>query len=422
MACREEELYDRGSYLEFSVGDQSVVVVKDADGSIRGFFNACRHRGTQLVCGSGRLGEFRCPFHGWRYHLDGSIKLVIDESHFEPRPVTDLGLIPLQVSTWGGWVFINMDPGTEPLMSYLDPIPTLLEPFHLENMRYRWFKRIELGCNWKTAIDGFIEAYHTPGTHPQLLRANHDNCNPLSLKELQGLAGRFDSTIETFGMHSRFVIGARGSEGRANFRRYDGSTDASLDPRESVANYVQYMATAQGTYSERDVRAAAELRTAAVPSGYTASSYYMELRKKYAIADGLDWVDISSEQLRAAGSDWHIFPNMIILPNQGFAFGYRALPNGLDPDSCIFDAFCIEQVPVADYGVRRSFSPEVFADWRHANFGKVFEQDFALMASMTAGMHSRSFDGHHLNFKQEASILHHHKIADGFLWRMQPEQ
>jgi phenylpropionate dioxygenase-like ring-hydroxylating dioxygenase large terminal subunit len=62
-----------GDYVDFEIGDQSIVVVRTEHG-LRAYFNACRHRGTRLVSGQGRIGEFRCPFHAWRWHLDGSLK------------------------------------------------------------------------------------------------------------------------------------------------------------------------------------------------------------------------------------------------------------------------------------------------------------------------------------------------------------
>ena len=85
-------------------------------------------------------------------------------------PSEDWALQPVHVDTWGGWVFVNPGADPEPLLQWLDPLPTLLGPFRLEDMRYRWRKRVVVPANWKTVIDAFIEGYHTPGTHPQVLR------------------------------------------------------------------------------------------------------------------------------------------------------------------------------------------------------------------------------------------------------------
>src|SRR5215203_2400898 len=125
MACRIEELPGVGSYVEYLIGSHSILVVRESADSIRGYFNACRHRGTRLATGRGRVGALICPFHGWRWNLDGSIRLVLDREEFVPRSDEDLGLETVQVDTWGGFVFINMDPTAEPLLEYLDPIPNV---------------------------------------------------------------------------------------------------------------------------------------------------------------------------------------------------------------------------------------------------------------------------------------------------------
>ncbi len=415
IACREEELFDVGSFVEFSIGDQSFLVVKESTTSIRAYYNACRHRGMRLLSGRGRVGDIRCPFHGWRYSLDGSIKLIVDEEDFAPRPGEDLALVQVQVGRWGGWVFINMDPEAEPLLSYLDPIPQSLEPLHLENMRYKWLKRTILPCNWKTAIDAFIEGYHVPGTHPQLVRDDKSNSNPLSQRELER---RAFSPTETFRTHSRFSSRPARAATDSTTRRYARSADASSDDRARVADYVQYMVRElRALHTERDAQAAEELRTAVLAEGVSAPARYMQLRKEHARADGLDWPDLTGEQWDAIGSDWHIFPNTVILPTQGSVLGYRSRPHGLDPDSCVFEAYCIEQIPVAEYSAKHQFAPEFFADWRTADVGGVLEQDFANLKEATLGMHSRSFPGYRLNLVQETTIHNEHVVADRYLWK-----
>ena len=78
-----------------------------------------------------------------------------------------IGLRKVEVDTWGGWIFINMDPDCEPLRDYLEPAATMLDPFELENMRYRWRKFGVFDCNWKVAMEAFNETYHVQTTHPE---------------------------------------------------------------------------------------------------------------------------------------------------------------------------------------------------------------------------------------------------------------
>src|SRR5258706_13280159 len=106
IAGREEELDGPGAFLESSMGDDSIVVVRTESGAITGFHNACLHRGTRLAdgCGAFRDGAIRCPYHAWTYALDGRLTHVPDREEFEGLP-DDLALRPVRVEGWGGvWV------------------------------------------------------------------------------------------------------------------------------------------------------------------------------------------------------------------------------------------------------------------------------------------------------------------------------
>ena len=108
-------------------------IVRAESGALHAFYNACLHRGRRLAegCGSFADGAIRCPYHGWCYALDGRLVDVPDRDEFTGLP-DDLALAPVRVDTWGGFVFVNLDPDAEPLLDYLDPLPTLLAPYHLD--------------------------------------------------------------------------------------------------------------------------------------------------------------------------------------------------------------------------------------------------------------------------------------------------
>ncbi|MFO1537996.1 MAG: aromatic ring-hydroxylating oxygenase subunit alpha, partial [Actinomycetota bacterium] len=170
IACREEELDAPGAYAEYSIGDESVVVTRGADGALRAFANVCLHRGARLVDGPGcaDAGTLRCPFHAWRYDLDGRCVEVVDAEDFVALPA-DLRLPPVRAEAWGGFVFVTLDPDAEPLADFLHPLPEVLGPYHLEQMRLRSFLTTVLPTNWKAAVDAFNEAYHVQGGHHQVL-------------------------------------------------------------------------------------------------------------------------------------------------------------------------------------------------------------------------------------------------------------
>ena len=89
----------------------------------------------------------------------------------------------------------------------------------------------------------------------------------------------------------------------------------------------------------------------------SAGEYFMQLYRELSLAEGYDWPVITAQQWAEAGTAWNVFPNTILLPNQGSMFGYRARPYGLDPDRCLFEIFSLDQVPVADYESSGTSSP-----------------------------------------------------------------
>src|SRR6185369_12354226 len=169
-ACREEELPSPGDYVEYAIGDQSVLIVRTGAGPIAAFHNACLHRGTRLAAGCGRFehGHIQCPYHAWRYELDGRLAAIVDREDFGPMPEA-MRLGPVRADSWGGFVFVNLDSGAEPLLEFLDPLPTLLAPYRLHEMRFRSYLTTILPANWKTVVDAFHESYHVQGAHAQIL-------------------------------------------------------------------------------------------------------------------------------------------------------------------------------------------------------------------------------------------------------------
>lgn len=418
IACREEELTGVGSYVEYEIGKHSILVVRESRTAISAYFNACRHRGTRLAKGRGRVGSIICPFHGWRWNLDGSIRLVLDREEFVPRSDEHLGLARVRTETWGGFVFINMDPNAAPLLDYLDPIPRIFEPFHYENMRIRWQKGVVLPCNWKTVLDGFLEAYHVAGTHPQLHRFDKANTNIASMKELEN---RTWSPTTTYERHAHYSsVGQKKSATNASNAKKDPNargTNGAVDPREAFALSVQYIYDdMRGLENERSWRAAEALKTAEVPEGQGPGAAFMKIYHDLVVSEGYEWNDISPEQWAEAGTAWNVFPNSILLPNQGSSFLYRSRPYGDDPNQCLFEIFGLDQVPASEYDTKREYDPQIFEDYRDADLGEVFSQDLMNTKEITVGMHSPSFDGHRLSEDQEMTIYNHHRVADRFLW------
>ena len=172
MACRLEEIPEVGDFTEYVICDQSIIVVREREDRIRAFYNACRHRATELLKGSGSLlgGQIVCPFHGWRWNSDGSSSFVYGAEAFaaECLKPDDIKLQECLSDVWGGCVWINLDPEAAPLQEMLAPAAAILDPLGLADMKVWWWKEIVLDVNWKMAMEAFLEGYHTMRTHTQL--------------------------------------------------------------------------------------------------------------------------------------------------------------------------------------------------------------------------------------------------------------
>ena len=116
MACRLEEIPNVGDFQIYEIIDQSVLVVRSESDRVQAFYNSCLHRGRKLATQPGHKAEFRCPFHGFCWQLNGDFKE--SPSPWDYQHLTDemLQLPELQVGTWGGFVFVNFDVSAKPLM------------------------------------------------------------------------------------------------------------------------------------------------------------------------------------------------------------------------------------------------------------------------------------------------------------------
>ena len=160
QAGRVEDLPEVGNYITYDILDDSVLIVRSDENTIKAYWNVCPHRGRKLVDvpagqrnARGRKANFVCGFHAWTFNLEGACTYIMKREDWQGRlsdENTRLG--PVKCETWGGWVWINLDPEAGPLRDYLEPAASLLDPYQLQNMRCRWRKWIVFECNWKLAM------------------------------------------------------------------------------------------------------------------------------------------------------------------------------------------------------------------------------------------------------------------------------
>ena len=394
IACREEQVGAAGDFYEYTIGDETVVIVRAADLALHAFYNTCLHRGRRLTegCGAFADGAITCPYHSWTYALDGRLIDVPDREEFVGLP-DDLALAGVRVDTWGGFVFVNLDPNAESLVDYLDPLPKLLAPYHLEQMRLRASLSTIIDANWKAVVDAFNEGYHVQGLHRQILPWTDD----VSIE------------YEQFGKHAHYgrLPGAR-RQLRPSPRLGLGPDD--YDEGAILANLVAGLG---GAFLGEERAAIEELRASGPPPGSTLLEAYQARRMQILEARGFDVSGLSSELMTSA-DDVYCFPNVVGPIYPGSAILFRVRPYGRDPDRSIKDTWVLEwRAP--DSADDRRVTPKFFENWRDRNWGEITEQDYDNLGNVQQVMRSAGWAGARLNPRQEGNILHMHRVIDEYL-------
>jgi phenylpropionate dioxygenase-like ring-hydroxylating dioxygenase large terminal subunit len=395
VACRVEEIPEVGDFIEYGIGDQSVLVVRSAADRISAFHNACLHRGTRLGTDCGRFeGEIRCRFHAWRYALDGRLTHVVDEHEFGRIP-DDASLMRVRAECWGGFVFVCFDDGAPPLLEFLDPLATLLAPYQLDRLRLRSYRSTVLPANWKVVIDAFNEGYHVQGTHPQILPWTDDVGIAYEQFKTHAHYGRLPNARRQLRPSPRLELGP-----------------GEYDEGEILAGLVAGLG---GLFYADEQKVVEELRARPLPEGATLLGEYQKHRRQLLRERGVEVDEFADDQLTSA-EDVYWFPNLVGPVYPGSAILFRVRPNGLDPDSAIKDTWMLEW-PLASQtsDERRRVSRKFYPDWTARDWGLITNQDYENMAHVQAGMKSKGFTGLRLNHRQESNVGHMHRVIDRYL-------
>jgi glycine betaine catabolism A len=171
--CRASTLPEPRSFRTFSIGSQSILVLRDEHGVLRAFHNTCRHRGSALCSTS--EGRFRgkhitCPYHAWAYDLQGKLASVPARGMSDDFDRGDFPLYGVALAEWGGFVFINLGGAAVPLEATMRPNSQRLANWPLATLASGHVWRKTVACNWKVFWENFNECYHCPGVHPELSR------------------------------------------------------------------------------------------------------------------------------------------------------------------------------------------------------------------------------------------------------------
>ena len=393
IAGRAEELPEPGDWKVHTLYDQSFILVRGKDGEIRGFVNACRHRGNRLCQGRGNSARFTCRYHNWTFALDGAL-LAAAHPDFDGTledfagPKGELGLLPVAVECFGGFIFINPDRDAAPPAEFLGPAKAVLEAYRMEE----WVAvdvnaRETVECNWKVIMDAFGEGYHVQGVHPELV----------------GLSDMTRERFQTFGRHCASTV--------------PFGPPSSGDVEEDVRNILAVPVEQFPLYGDvlpRFAELVESLRGAdgriVFPEGQTPRGVFQSLIRESLTAKGYDVSALTDTQMTDY-QYWLFFPNVFIQICVGDAtiIVNEPHPSG-DHNRCIWHVMFLHWVPESERAAKRTPVQHI-PEGEHFPYHWVLEQDFEQMPIQQQGLRNRLYDEMVLT-RCEPRLAHFHDALD----------
>lgn len=394
VAGRTAEIPEPGDFLVHTFIKESVICIRQDDGSIRAFYNACQHRGMRMVREGASLDAITCPYHGWRWGKDGVLQFAQDAHDFPGGdPCGKLSLRELRCDTWGGFVWYTMDDAAEPLLDYLEPMPALYRNYPMDKaVRVAWY-RIAINANWKFVTDNFSESYHTRTAHPQV-------------------PPWIDQDVDT----ARHEMWPRGHGRTVQPMRpslSDRLPDGVEHPFAAILREWDINLAHYATYEDFALQGWRDLK---------AAKRLLWRERGYLHYEHMDDEEITDSPHTV------IFPNVTIsfLPDNLIFF--RSEPHPDDPEKCFFDLWCMA-FPVEGQETCQSIMAgekplHEVETCEHRDFdggrgvpelaGQIVYQDMELAEGMQAGMHSRGYRDAHLP-AQETRVRFFHEVLNDWL-------
>ncbi|GAD50055.1 putative iron-sulfur protein [Caenibius tardaugens NBRC 16725] len=385
MAARTEVLREAGSCIVYDIGDASALVVRGRDGGLRAFVNSCPHRGTRLFDADGKTLRIRCPFHGLSWTLDGKVDKWPGSWDFRHVDPEDFALDAIAVAEWNGFVFINFAADAIPLADYLEDLPAHFARWPLDQRYTAAHVSKVMDCNWKIALEAFLETFHVVGLHPESLPFFGDASSQYDVWEGQRHYSRMINPSGVISPHlSTEPAPERVLAAAARFGLCSG------DPLE------------QGE----------------TPRGRIAGDI-LRLNKERL---GVDLSHYSTSELVDV-IEYYLFPNLVLFGGFNSPLTYRARPCGDDPNRCLFEVWLL--LPFAEGATPpppaplRALGPdERFSDVPELSyFGPVIDQDADAMPLVQRGMRSSRKRAITLGNYQEIRIRHMRQTLNAYLGR-----
>jgi len=384
-ACWSQDIPEPGDVSVYRNAGQSVLIVRQRDGSVKAFRNSCLHRGRE-ICGENRSARvLRCPYHGFTWTLDGTLQTIPAAWDFDIER-SEFALPEVRVDQWNGFVFINLDAEAAPLSVYLGKMVDQWRGWDFASTRFRAVTvRKPVNCNWKAVSDAFVETLHVFATHPELAlfapatSAQYD-CYP----------------DEPHFTRFHAVVGRPADE-----------LDRTASEQDVLDGFTSsYLTEAFGTEAGR------------LRPGETAREGLARLsRATYRDRLGLDVSAMPEAELLDA-VQYTVFPNMHVWPSLANPLVYRFFP-GPTPDICIWETSLFYPFqgerppsgPTYDLTLDQSMAdvPEL------GLFGPLLQQDAENLRYMQDGLKSSATGVMRLSRYHESGIRHLHNTLGSYV-------
>lgn len=400
FAAREEDMPDPGDSVVYEINDKSFLLVRQNDGDIKAFYNACLHRGRKLKSENGKCMGIRCPFHGFTWNNDGSFKEVPNDWDFKHLTNTEFSLPEVRVERWHGFIMITENADLPRFVDWVGPVAAHYDHWRLEECSTAiWIAKV-IPANWKVTAEAFMEAYHSVTTHPQVLPFLGD-CNTR-----YDLYGDFvNRAITPSGVLSPHLYGKDQDFVLNKIAEFTGAAGET-----SVSRRAQELDEESGAGLEADdpVRARKVLAEAN--------------RAAFGVATSRDYSDATDSEM-LDNMTYNIFPNFS--PWGGFSptIVYRWRPWSGAVDQCLMEVRILmrrpEGVPVSKGAEMLMISNDgTFMDVAHLigpGLANVFDQDESNLKHVQKGMSSLKSGLISLANYQDGRIRHFANTLDKYL-------
>lgn len=384
IGARVAELEVPGDYVVHNFMQESVLLVRQNDGSVRAFYNVCPHRGNRLVWGdAGGMSAFTCAYHGWQFGINGRLQQAPDPENFRHgNPCDTVGLVELKCDVWGGFVWYNMDLNAKPLLEYLDPLPSHFANREMEKMKRIVWRKIDVNCNWKFASDNFNESYHVRIVHPSM-----------GSYVVEDYSGHFFEMYAN-GHNRALELGQPSSRFAMENDYWDSLLRSwGLDPAEFVGRVA-------------DARLALQAQ-----------------KRKLGPGRGHEYMAKLNDDELTDFFHYTAFPNLTITgtPMDGAVHFFRTEPHPTDPEKCTFEYWGLypeikgaETLPTVS-GMRPWEEAEAeILTFGVDEVGDFIDEDLSVAVNQQKGLHSRGYRDAILA-EQEARVRRFHEVLNDYI-------